>query len=508
MPSHPDPWFKLPKAGPPGSTSANNLFGSLNTAIDASNSHKEQWMWDDYRAAVFYQRDYMISRYGSTSSALDTDQGQRGGRAQNTEERLRVQNASIIKSSVDTVRNWLFSETPPVGVKAANASFEARSAIDMYSMALDGLLNTDTNADTEAIIARDGTLKGFGAGWVQYEGGEIKLKRLHGHQITYDPYDARDGHPQCMYVTEWRDKYAMRDWLNSYDGVQHKEAKAKAIMATPVVNKSASSPSDGSTWTPYDWELSTADVPDSTPRIEVTHCYRLASSPTANDGKYVVYVRGGGEGAILIDQVFTRTSHPIVWFVPSPNDEGIRGAGLYHDLFLWQQAIDRHMYKIQRTADKYGWPKIFVPKGSIKNLAAFAEAGIFVIEYEGNSNLAKPEPIQAIPLLIEDIEWVDKMIIMAQTLNGINAMLAQGSSRLKGQVSAVAMVEENFRATDRLASILSRWKRWKLEIARQFLFVLDAVLEAVPDYKASFDYKGVSRSMTWKDLRKQTGIGV
>lgn len=507
---HQRPWFRLPTAEAPGSQAEQNVLQRICSAIDSTLKSKQQRLVDDYCASWLYQRDYMIAQYGSAHASLQNAPDGAAEALSHIKDDFEVQSPAIVKSAVDTVRNWLFSETPPIGVKAANATFEMRSAIDMYGIALDGIMNTEDNADTEAIIARDGSLKGFGAAWPQFEAGDVKVKRLHSHQVSYDPHDSRDGKPQCMYITEYRDKYAMLDWLKAFEDVPFKEEKLKAIENAPIQGTSSSGSSTN--WTIYDWELASQGISDSTPRIEVTHCFRLASSPTAKDGRYVVFVRGSqssnAQGTILLDQVFERTSHPVVWWTASPNDEGIRGSGLYHDLRTWQSAIDRHMYKIQKTADKYGWPKIYVPKGSIRNLSAFAEAGVYVIEYDPGSGMGQVGAAPAITLLKEDIEWVDKLMSMAMSINGINAMMATGGSRLGAGASAVALVEENFRATDRLSSILKRWKRFKIELARQVLYVLDDVLATVPDYRAQFDYKGTARSMKWADLRKQTGNSV
>ncbi len=504
------PWFRLPTAGAPTASSNATLAQAVRQSIAASDSARERWLYDDFLAAYAHQRDYMRSQFELTGESADIprrilDRVRTDG--------FEIQGANIVASATETVQNWLFSATPPVGIRSSNASYEQRIAVDQYGLALDGLMNTDDNAEQLARIAHDGVLKGFGLGWAQFEQGEIRVKRIHRRQFSYDPADARDGKPQCTYVTELRDKYAIRQWLDAFEDIPDKAAKLQAIdRAEPIRSEhgTASAGTAAQHWSVYDWEMASAGVSDSTPRVRLTHCYRLATAPGEEDGRYVVILDDQtSSGTVLIDQAFTRTTHPVVWWTPIPNDEGIHGTGLYHVLRLWQSAIDRHMYKIQRTADKYGWDKIIVPEGSVKNLAAFAEAGIYVIEAKGNPNLTKDiETIRAVEMSQADILWVDKLITMSLSLQGINSMMSSGGSQLGAGASAVALVEELMRSTDRLSSMAKEFERFQKATGREVLHVLDDVLSTVPDYRAQFDWRGRSTSVKWADLRKQTGDSV
>lgn len=504
------PWYAIKEHDPrPGSEESGKILDAISAVLSVQEDAQQRWMMDDFCASWFYQRDYMSAQYDYSLKNNEGIPQQISNYRENIADDFGFQSPSIVKSIVKTIVAWLFSETPPLGVKASGATFEMRKALDQYGVALDSILNTPENADTLRVAARDGILKGFGAAWVQLEDGKLVIKRLHRRQVQYDPYDARDGHPRCIYISEWRDRDSFKDWLKAFgESTKHLSQKLKRIDKLSTLTGYTGSDNQ-KYWTLYDWELNGLNVPDTTQRIEIVHCFRLASSADANDGRHTVIARGaayGGEkgGVILTDIPTSLTSFPVVWWTPDPNDQGIRGSGFYHDLIKWQSAIDRHMYKIQKTADKFGWEKVAIPPGAAKLTEAFFEGGIYPIEIAGGQNLPKSIG-KAIPLSSEDIMWVDKLMTMSMNMVGVNQLMAQGGSRLGAGASAVALVEENYRSTDRFSDVLRRWQRFLIDLGRQVLFALDAAIDQDKHYSASFEYKGDQTRVKWADLRKQTG---
>lgn len=422
---------------------------------------------------------------------------------------------NLVKSAVDTMTAWLFSQRIGVEVRAAGAKWDQKRQIEARTMALDSVMGAPKPSKVIRRVLRDGANKGIGLCRPIVRGGRVQLRRLHFYQVFFDPHDARDGEPTHVSYYEWADRREVMAWLEKLPDVpRRKERLAKLAKLTPLTSPGHELSESGYTDAPYDWEIAASGVADATDRVCVVYSYRVATADGAADGRVVITAHGGGlvdnlergtmGGLVLWDGAFPRATLPIVRFTPYPPDEGIIGQGLEQLMRPWQAAIDRSFAKLQTALDKYGHLRIIVPPGSIKNLDDFAAMGITVIEAETESEV--PRVFDPVTLRPEDIQWIDRVLTWSRDLYGLSQMLSQGGSDLGAGASAVALVEESFRGKDRFADVIQEVDEFELAVAREVLNAIDDAVKMDPAFKARFeDGYGRSLELSWAELTLPSG---
>lgn len=395
--------------------------------------------------------------------------------------------ANIIKDAVDTIVAWLFTDQPALDVQSAGAQFEERRRLRARSKALDATCNTRLASEAFRRAGRDGALKQLG--WIRPyleptpDGLRVRFRRLLEHQIYYDPHAAREGEPESMHVVEIVDRRALAGWLEALAGEDGKDAVARLADVTPW-----SPTADDCSDTIYDWELDSAQVTESTDRVRVVHSVRLASAG-GDPGRYTITAHGGrspgnpshhtagawdGAAVTLLDREYTRTGYPWAWWTPYPADEGLGGTSWGHLLTIWQEAIDRGMFKIQRALDRYGHIRIYMRKSATVDRERWLRSGIEIIDLEDwydEPRVDSPSVIRA-----EDLAWIERLEAMARTRYGINQMMQQGASQLGAGASGVALYEEAERSEDRLSDVYERFQDFRVRVAE---IVLDLIMDAV-----------------------------
>ena len=497
---HEQPWWTMTDQA----TMSERILG----LIRASEGQRIQHVDTHYVLSWLYYRDKLLCNYGSYHDAaqiLPTGARSSLGWLLNEETR-DFPSPNIVKSAVDTVKAWLFSTHPLVGVDSSGVPFEDRFRVQEYEGALDGLFNVPPSQAAMERAAMDQTLSGTGYAWPRIHRGEIIIERLHPWQVIFDPHDARHGDPSTVHVVEYRDQEATARWIRSWTNLEGAEQKANAILDMDPITSSQGTGQDPirGTYTLYDLELAAYSTPSAARRICLVHSFRTSTSKDDRDGRYVVCaIDARGQCVVAMDTKTTKTTLPVVWFSGQPDDEGIYGQGFGHVMRSWQQMVDHSYWKIQRLQRDFGWPRLPVREAMMPQTKAFTKRDVSIIRIPDDmpagpelAGFIKPEPVPEF-----DIVWADRLISQSQTMEGINAMLAQGGTRLGANASGQALQEEHYRSLDRFTPLVNSYARFRLRLASECLDLMDDVLALNPKYSARYQWAGRARATRWSELQ-------
>lgn len=492
------------------------------SGISSLETWRQRGLWDDAALTWAYERErYLQQNHGVavSSAAASYPEFVRRRFSWLTEV---PPSANIIKSAVDTLVARLFTSLPSVEVLTENAQHEERFAAQDRTDALNSTLNTPTADRVMRAGGRDGLLKGMGIMRPVVSRGQVRYERIHKYQLAWDPYDARDGDPMVLHY--WQRVPRSRLWghVAQRKGVKGTAAALKKLSEMGSIGESG--PYQECYYTPYDWELQAANARPNDDALLVLHTWRLPGAagddvPEACRGRYIITVHGSGGfdraygsrwelGAfVLHDGPWTRQTFPIVWWSPFPADEGIGGQGLGHALTPWQCAVDRTVWKIQRTLDKLSHAKVVVREGTIRNKESLLALGIAIVEVAAEALGDRGwEIINGTVLNPDELRWLDWMLTASRSENGINQMLSQGGSQLGANAAAVALVEEDHRQLDRLADVDTAFGEFRLALGRETLNAIDDALAQDRQFSAQWrDNDGRMRRRPWAKLIPTNG---
>jgi hypothetical protein len=498
-------WYKLPDF-------SDKMPEKIWAIIDATKTYRETLIQDAAALSWAYHRDKYLMR-SRAGLGLQVNQMPEAASKRFSWLAECTPGVNITKSSVDTLVAWLLSNQAKLEISTSGACYEQRRQVEARNLSLDATMNQRKAKRSIMLAGRDGLLKGVGAAMPCLRDRRVTYRRIQLHQLVWDPFDARDGDPRTMHLIEYVDRGQFLAWYESQRGKKTGVAEKIRRMARATSSYQAGAGTEAYLG-PYDWELNSSAVTESTDRVMVVHSWRKASRVGATDGRYVCTVhscygfdRGLVDGAVVaLDQKFKRVTFPVVIWSPYPDDEGILGTGLGHLMTPWQEACDRTFFKIQRTLDRLGHTKIVVPQGSIQDstIKEFLRMGISVVQVENPSEI--PRIIDGYALRKDDLEWLERLLSYSRDEYGINHMLAQGGSQLGADASGAARVEENYRQTDRLSDIVVHYDDFRRELGVETMNVIEDAIEMDRDFAAQYkDRDGELISVKWADLALPNG---
>lgn len=476
--------------------------------IKASETQRVQHVDTHYLLSWLYYRDKLLAKYGSYYDAAQIlPQGARSSLGWLLrDEGVRFPSPNIVKSAVDTVKAWLFSTHPLVGVDSSGVPFEHRFQVQEYEGGLDGLFNTPPSEAAMERAAMDQSLSGTGYAWARISRGEIRIERLHPWQVIFDYHDARHGEPTTVHVVEYRDQAAAAAWVRSWSNLEGAEKTARDIENLIPI---AASPGMGQdpirgTYTLYDLEMIANDTPSAAQRLCIVHSFRTATDKETENGRHVVAVYDArGKHVIAMDRPTSKPTLPVVWFSGQPDDEGIEGIGFGHVMRTWQEGIDYAYWKVQKLQRDHGWPKLPLNDAMLGQAKAWNKRDASVLRVPDDTprevfaaGFLHPSPVDEF-----DIVWADRMMEQSQRIEGINAMMAQGGTRLGANASGQALQEEHYRSLDRFTPLVNSYARFRLRLAEECLHLMDDVLALNPSYAARYQWAGRTRSSSWAKLQ-------
>lgn len=422
---------------------------------------------------------------------------------------------NICKSAVDSVSSSMFSDPPLIEIQPEGASFDELIEWEERELALNATMNRRESREIHRKSGRDGLVTGEGHIYPCYENGDIVYRKLNFEQVLYDPYDCQMGPPTYQHMIDLPDRLEFRGFI---ERLQVRRDGSRAPM-TGMVDKlqaiddapceDAILPDLVNTYRPLEqWMHGQTTGTADTDRIRVAHSWRRAARDGMDDpdGRYCITLLDGADPVVVLDMPYRRTRLPVVSWSPFPGENGLGGSGLVALLQGWQYFIDRTLAKITDDQDKYGYIKLLVNKNEFqpKDVTAMLKRGIDVV---GVSNPGtKPEWYRPQVLSKEDLDVLTLGMDLSRSEYGISRMLTQGTSQLKGQVSGIAIVEEDAKTRDRLSDIREQYADFRLRVATATLDVMDDAREHDPEFRVHYRTPGgESVSKPWSELTRVNG---
>lgn len=468
-------WFEYDHYDSAIVNNLSGLFGELKNYHDDLVTTTE-WLkflyWrDSYRTAGKYNLpEWLLQKYNSW-----------------VDSNYAAPTRNIIKSNTDFIHSLLCTDLPNIKVFSSNAGYEEQLVARSREAALDGTMNTPAFKKVLQNIGRTGMSGKIGLGMPTLRNGTIVAEQLSLDQVYWDYEDSRHGNPTQIHVVTWPDKRQFLNWYKTLDKLDIPDfsKKIEKIKEMRPVAKTRES----SVETVYDWTGYTKSVTSASNRLRLVRSWLTASSPTEEDGReiWTLYGEDNNQGLVILDDVFKRSTLPVVWFCPFPPEEGcgIVGGGIADQLVEKQRAIDFSMSRIQNRIEKMGWTKVGIPttmtEEAIENYVA---EEITVVRLPGAD---KPIELGHNPLSQHDLLWVSSCVNDAASDLGLNEPLARGASNRGANASGLAMYEEYDRQIDRLSSINNSWRYFVLRFAEESLNCIEDAIRI--DEKFATNYK-------------------
>lgn len=489
------PWYRAPRFEEAFGRRLDSLFSGLKT-------WKTSKVTDSVRLEYLYERDRFTVRNGGYKMPRWVLE-EYGWLADQDVAAPRI---NLVKSRVDTLTSLLLSSQPAIEIRSSGAGYEEQRVARSREAALEGTLNTDAAKEQLRLIGRDGLISNFGACMPVVRGDELHFERLRLDQLYWDPHDARRGKPKSMHLVEYSDRDDFLAWYKGLDAkamgiTNHDKRISRVAKMEPVTRTRETETVE----TPYDWEIGSTGLCDSTERLRVVHSWRVATSALDEDGRYVCTVYGrDGYGCVVIDRPFPRTTLPICWWSPYPPIEGLVGSGYATLLVETQRALDFAMRRLQNRVEKLGWAKLGigqqVNEEAIENYAA---EEITVIRLPGTQDIIQ---IDTQALSTHDIQWIETLTGWTASFYGINEALASGASNRGASASGLAMYEESDRQIDRLSDIYESWQNFRLRVAQETLNAIEDAVRQDPKFRTSYkDLDGNLVTEDWADHQSPHG---
>lgn len=485
------PWYRAPRFDEALGKRLDGLFSQLK-------QWKEREVGNAVRLEFLYERDRFVTKSGRGYNMprwvledygwlVDAD--------------VAAPRLNLIKSRVDTLTSLLFSSQPAVEIRVSGAEYEQQRQARAQTAALEATMNTDEAKEQLRLVLRDGLISNFGAAMPVVRGNQVHYERIRLDQLYWDPYDARSGRPKSMHLVEFPDRDDFLQWYKGLDAkalgiVSHDKRAGRVAKLDPVTKVR-----ETDVVTPFDWDVGSCGITDSTERLRVVHSWRVATSPIAEDGRYVctVFGRGDTHGVVVIDTAFPRTTLPVCWYSPYPPIEGVVGSGYATLLVEAQRALDLSMKRLQNRIEKLGWAKIGIG-GNVNEemIENYVAEEITVVRLPGQD---APFQIDTAALSTHDIEWVNLLSQWTAQFYGINEALSFGASNRGATASGVAMYEEADRQIDRLSDIYEATQIFRLRVATETLNAIDDALRVDPKFRTTYrDKDGNTETFEWADI--------
>lgn len=358
------------------------------------------------------------------------------------EDDLDPKTINLCRSGVDTVHAEITQSKPRPMALTSGGDFAAREQAKMITKLAEAVLY-DSKGDEEASQAlKDCIAGGTGIAKIYEHDEKVRVCRVLPHQLFVDPIESYQGRPRTLY---WSDLVDRDYLLERYPGKRELIEHATLIRTDEGNGFNAPAGPIGA---------ETADV------VEIIEAWRLPSTPTSKDGKYVVATNLG----ILHEEPWEDETFPFAFMPFGKPLLGFWGKGAGERLRGLQKRLDT----IDDTIAKIQWlmanARVAVPKQAGINLAHLQsnELGAFY-EYV---HPYKPE-VQTAPVvpaeLYSERDWT---IQKGFEELGVSQMQAT-SMKPSGLNSGVSLRYYADIQSKRFVDLAQAFQAFYVEIARQ-----------------------------------------
>lgn len=306
---------------------------------------------------------------------------------------------NLVSSCVDTLVSRLSQDEPAPKFLTDGADYKQRHLAQQLNQFILGEFYQTKAYEKSTKMLRDGLVMGTGCLKV-YEGddGKVAIDRVMITDLFVDDNDCINGEPQALYQLKLMD----RDKLISM------YPKKEGMLEDTPNSYPDNSPDSGRT---------------SADQVMVVEGWKLPSGPDATapgyyPGRHVIATVNG----CILDEPWSKTKFPFVFFNYSDPFLGYWGQGVATRLFGTQLTLNRILYTIARSITLVGVPRVFIEQNSkVVKSHNNNEIGV-IVTYSGTKPNYEVAPCNA-PEMYEER---DRLIQYGFQQEGVSSMQATG----------------------------------------------------------------------------------
>lgn len=342
---------------------------------------------------------------------------------------------NVIRSVIDTAASKIAANKPRPEFNTTEGDYRLRRQAENLTQFTDGIFYQNKTFSLMQDCFVDAALWGTCAIQVYADGNTIKHERVRVDEILVDDYEGQYRNPPNLYHkrNEFRDNLIQRARNQGWS----QEAIAAIESASPA-----------------EYADNLDGTADMIAIIESWHLPTRGKDGTLTGGRHCVVIMNH----TLLDEPYTCSSFPFVFYRWSNKRIGFYGSGLAEELVPLQHEIGQVLKHISKHNRNTGL-KIVVAPGSGINPAHLANTNIPVIEANGI-----PTPLIFPAVAQETYQYLENLIRKAYELTGINQGQA-AATKEKGITSNVALTTINELQTERFMTNSQRYEQFALDIA-------------------------------------------
>jgi len=349
---------------------------------------------------------------------------------------------NVIKSCCDSLTAKIAKAKPRPLFMTTDGDHGAQRRAKLLQRFIDGVFYETDAYQIGQRVFLDFAVLGTGIIAVYRKGDKVAYERVFPAEITVDDAEGIYGKPANLY----RRKQLPRSRVL---GMFKKQADKNKILEAAAVDPIASG-------------QNVADL------IEIREAWHLATAEGEPDGRHVVAI----DGATLVDEPYSHTYFPFVFFRPNQRLLGFWGCGIAEQLVGIQLEINKLLRCITSQMNLLSAPKVLIEAGSkIVSSHLTNEIGT-ILNYIGQKpDLWLPQTVHP-----EMFQQLERLVNYAYEITGVSQMSAT-SQKPAGLDSGKALREYSDIESERFVVIGQAYERMFVELAQQTMYMMKEIAQ-------------------------------
>jgi len=341
-----------------------------------------------------------------------------------------------IKSLVDTGTARLTKVRSMPVISADDADYTERQFAQEQSRVLRRKMGSGEMEIAAPFVIRDFIIRGTAFGKVIRVGGDTEFRRVPAYEIVYD-------HREALYG------------LQTHRAHVRPESRDALIAQFPAMEDAIR---DAPAFTRVDpWMTYTYVGPNLSDMVEVAESWHPPSSPSADDGQWIVCLRN----KTIARAPWMCSRDPLVPVYWTPPTRGCgRGTGLVYEQSEAQAMVNDILQDAREALHHGSQLKIFQPRGGGANKHHLKARHPAVIEYDG----AVPQYEAPNPVSKQAWNIAFQVLERMSATSGISTWASQAKASLPGTPSGKALETMDDQQSDRFAHVESGYQQWRVQI--------------------------------------------
>lgn len=341
---------------------------------------------------------------------------------------------NVARSCTDTAASKIAKHRPRPEFLTTRGDYDAQERAKGLTAYVDGVFDEMDVYRHGQLVFRDACVGDGGALKVFIKGDRIACERVLPRELFVDQTDGQYGKPRQIHHRRRVHRETLAGMFPEKRGY---------IMTAPQA-------------TSYNDPLFKETI-TSNSMIWVIESWHLPSGKGADDGRHVISI----ENADLLDEGWSKTYFPFVFFFWQEPLEGFWSAGLVEEVAGIQDEINRLLDDIRCAQTRFGRPYVALERGAdIDKDEINNEIGT-IVRFTGTPPVfgmtnAMPDEIYA---------HLERLYQKAYEITGVSQMSAQ-AQKPAGLDSGKALREYSDIESERFALCGQRWERFYMDVAK------------------------------------------